>query len=108
MKSFESRIKKLEEQFNTKEEEEKIIILLHKHYSSKYEEIHKGVCSYDGGSNCPLYKDKYKEAKKNNHSGTIFIMFPCFKDGECPLCIDSFPTPTSERDTRNEDKKGIK
>lgn len=104
MKSFERRIQKLEDQFNTKDEE-KIIILLHKHYSSKYDEIHKGVCSYGEGENCPLYKDKYKEAKKNNQSGTIYIMFPCFKDGECPLCIESFSTPTSERDKSSKNEK---
>ena len=102
MKSFERRIQKLEDQFNTKEEE-KIIILLHKHYSSKYEEIHKGVCSYGEGKNCPLYKEKFKEAKKNNQSKTMIIMLPCFKDGECPLCIDTPPTPTSQRDKRNKD-----
>ena len=106
MKSFERRIQKLEDQFNTKEEE-KIIILLHKHYSSKYEEIHKGVCSYGEGKNCPLYKEKYEEAKKNNRTNTMIIMLPCFKDEECPLCTDSFPIPTSQSDQSNQ-KKNLK
>ena len=106
MKSFERRIQKLEEQFNTREEEKVIIVLL-RHYSSKYEEIHKGVCSYSEGKNCPLYKEKYEEAKKNNHSSTIFITLPCFKDRECPLCIDTFPIPTSQRDQSNQ-KENLK
>jgi len=101
MKSFERRIQKLEEQFNTREEEKVIIVLL-RHYSSKYEEIYKGVCSYGEGGNCPLYKEKYEEAKKNNQSCTIFISLPCFKDGECPLCIDSYPIPTSQSDKSNQ------
>ena len=107
MKSFERRIQKLEEQFNTKEEEKNVITVLLRHYSSKYEEIYKGVCSYEKGKNCPLYKEKYEEAKKNNHSGTIFITLPCFRDGECPLCIDTLPTSTSQSDQRNKDIKEI-
>lgn len=103
MKSFERRIQKLEEQFNTKEEEINVITVLLRHYSSKYEEIYKGLCSYGEGKNCPLYKEKYEEAKKNNHANTIFITLPCFSDGECPLCTDTFPTPTSQSDQSNKD-----
>ena len=103
MKSLERRIKKLEEQFHTKEEESVIILIL-KHYSSKkYDDIHKGVCSYGEGKNCPLYKEQYEKAKKNNHSGLIFITLPCFSDGECPLCADTFPIPTSQSDQSNND-----
>jgi hypothetical protein len=106
MKSFEKRIQKLEEQFNTKEEE-KVIIVLMRHYGSKYEEIHKGICSYEKGKNCPLYKEKYEESRRNNHSGTIFISLPCFKDGECPLCMDTFPIPTSQSD-QSKQKENLK
>jgi len=95
MKSFERRIKKLEEQFNTKEEKT-IITMLLRHYSSKYEEIYKGVCSYrEGKENCPLYQEKYEEAIKNNHGSTICIVLPCFSDGECPLCMET-PQITSQ------------
>lgn len=105
MKSFERRIQKLEEQFNTKEKEINVITVLLTHFGSKYEEIHKRVCSYGEGKNCPLYKEQYEEAKKNNHSNFIFITLPCFKDGECPLCIDTSPIPTSQSDKRNKDIK---
>ena len=104
MKSFERRIQKLEGRFKINEEE-KVIIILHKHFSTKYAKLHVSECSYGEGKNCTLYEEKYKNAKKDNPSNPIMVVLPCFKEDECPLCLNYFPTPTSGRDESNKNKK---
>jgi hypothetical protein len=107
MKSFENRIKKLEENIRLKQNEIVVIVLTF-HYSPCAEKYHMH-CPYlkeeNDHGDCPLYEEKYKKAKQNQHSRFISLNLPCFKEGECPLCMDEPTTPTSEGNKRNQESK---
>jgi hypothetical protein len=108
MKSLESRIEKLENILEFVHQNEEVIILIEVIYS-KCAETYNDQCPYiendKNYKHCPLYEQKYLEAKQISKPGTIVFFLPCFQEGECPLCLDSPNTPTGKGDIRNKNQE---
>jgi len=95
MKSLESRIKKLEEQLKADNQNEKIVMVLHFHDSPWAKKYHMKCPHLEDEKTygeCPLYEERYQEAKQRNQPGFLTFTLPCFKEGECPLCLGKRPT----------------
>jgi hypothetical protein len=105
MKSFEHRIRELEKSLRVDKQDEKIIIIFKDYYSDCAEKYH-AKCPYlkedaKDSSGCPLYEERLKKARESAQGPVIIFTLPCFKEGVCPLCMDSPSTPTSEGNQRN-------
>jgi hypothetical protein len=107
MKSLESRIEKLEKHLEFNNQNEIVVIVRNFSFgpcAQKYP-----VCPYIENEEiygpCPLYEGKYQEAKQRNEPGFLTFDLPCFKEGECPLCLEDPVTPTGKGDRRNKNHK---
>ena len=101
MKSFEHRIRKLEQNLKVDKQDEQIIIILRNYYTDCAEK-YNSKCPYlkeddEDSSGCPLYEERLKKARERTPDGLIMFTLPCFKEEECPLCLDPPGTPTGQR-----------